>query len=435
MMKNNLGLLLVFILLLTGTYVWIERPDRVWWQKHDETYRLRSLVENAESFGVLGKTWTLKENQWVSGQDLLSLTIWPKWKRIFSQLKFEREIILNAQTNKDNFLGEGFPITIDDRSFILGETTVDGKSLYLLDVNENKILQMSLLPSDLFQMLDEVKEKTPQDMIEKRVFAYFNNVQFTKVVFETPGILSFDIDLFNKQTNPRPIPGILLHPHLDQKFWHEMDLLQFTEQIKPDLALLYQKMASLSLVQDEKKVLTFELHRVGPLNADAVVYVPEKNQMFKVRGNTAKVFFDQVQDYWDLKIIPRNVFKAFTETRAQFVLGDKEVTVNIINQEPLAFVSPDSQIKLKEDKLQNLFNLIFNLSQYEEASRVSILTKAERQQFQNESHIRMNVFGQDLMLVRKTNELVVVNFTQGFKAHFFFFDISIGDQWEDFFTS
>lgn len=66
-----------------------------------------------------------------------------------------------------------------------------------------------------------------------------------------------------KTTSPRPIPGILLHPHIDQKFWHEIDLMQFTAQIEPDMGLLYQKMASLSLLDKDKRVLTFELHRVG----------------------------------------------------------------------------------------------------------------------------------------------------------------------------
>ena len=434
-MKSNLKLLIVLILLLTGTYIWIERPDRMWWKQHDETYRLRDLAEEAQSFGVFGKKWALKDNQWTHGKEILSLSIWPKWKRIFTNLKLEREIIMPPGMTKENYLGEGFPVTINDHSFIFGERSVDGKSIYILDLESNKILQMSLLPSDLFQMLDEVKAKSELEMIERRVFAYFSDIPFTKVVFETPGILSFELDLEAKTTSPRPIPGILIHPHIDQKFWHEIDLMQFTAQIEPDMGLLYQKMASLSLLDKDKKVLTFELHRVGPQNADAVVYVPEKKKMFKVQGNTAKVFFDQVQDYWDRKIIPRDVFKSFTEMRVQFVLGEREATVNVINQEPLSFGSTQPEIKVKEDKLQNLFAILFNLGQYDEASRVSILTKSEKQQFQNEPHIRMNVFGQDLMLIRKTNELVVVNFTQGFKAHFILFDISIGDQWEDFFTS
>ncbi len=434
-MKNNLLLLLIFIMLLTGTYIWIERPDREWWKKHDETYKLKSLVEEATEFGVQGRKWKLVSNQWKSENDLMAVSVWPKWKRVLSNLKLEREIIVPTGMNKEVYLGDGFPITIDGDSFIIGEKTVDDKGIYILEVDSGKIFQMTLLPSDLFTMLDEVKSKSALEMVEKKVFAYISDVNFTKISFETPGILGFEIDLHKKETNPRPIPGILLHPHLDQKFWHEMELLQFTEQIKPDKSLLYQKMAALSFLLNDKSVLTVELHRVGPLNADAVVFIPEKKMMFKVQGNTAKVFFDQVQDYWDRKVIPRNVFKAFTEMRVQFVLGEREATVNIINQEPLAFNSPDSSIKIKDDKLQNLFSIIFNLGNYDEASRVSILTKSERQQFQNESHIRMNVFGQDLMLIRKTNELIVVNFTQGFKAHFILFDVSIGDQWEDFFTS
>ncbi len=434
-MKSNLKLFAILLVLLTATYVWIERPDREWWRGHDESFQLKELVDNAQSFEVQGVEWKLVDNLWTHGQDLMAIPAWAKWRRTLTSLKLERAIPLTETVKFDDFITDGFSLKIDGQEFILGDKTSDEKGIYLFDKERHQILQMQLFPSDLFQMLDEVKEKTAEQMIEKRVFPYFSNVNFQKAVFETPGILSFELDLVNKVTTPKPIAGILQHPHIDQKFWHEMDRIQFTEQITPDLGLLYQKMAAINLYQDEKKVLSFELHRIGPLNADAVVYVPEERRMFKVQGSTAKVFFDQVQDYWDRKIIPRNVFKAFDEMRVQFILGDKEATVNVLNQEPLGFSSPDNLIKLKEDKLHNLFGILFNLGQYDEASRVSILTKSEKQQYQNEAHIRMNVFGQDLMLIRKSNELVVVNFTQGFKAHFILFDISIGDQWEDFFTS
>ena len=435
MMKSNLKLLILLLVLVTGTYFLVERPDRVWWSQHNDSYTLKPIFENAKTLEFQKTIWVLKDQQWTYEKDILSQPILAKWKRILTSFKLEREIPLTATVKKADFITKGYSLGIDDNHYIIGDQSADGKSVYILDTDKNRILQMSLLPSDLYKVLDELKENDLEKMIEKRVYAHFSHIEFEKVLFETPGILSFELDLINKVTIPKPIAGVLQHPHLDQKFWHEMELLQFTHQLPYNPGLLYQKMAQVSFLQKDKKVLSFELHRLGPQNADAVVYVPETKQIFKVQGQTAKVFFDQVQDYWDRKIIPKNVFKAFNELNAHFVLGDKETNLKVINQEPLGFQSVDGKFKLKDDKLQNLFGIIFNLGQYEEASRVSILSKAESQQFQNESHIRLNVFGQDIMLVRRTNELVVVNFTQGFKAHFILFDISIGDQWEDFFTS
>lgn len=432
MIKTNIKLFIFLVFLITGTYFYIERPDRLWWSAHDKTYTLKALAENAQVFEIHNMKWILKDGQWVHDADLLSVSTWTKWKKILTSLKLEREIPLTNGLKKENFISQGFTLGLDEEKYIIGDLTLDGKSLYILDIGQQKILQMGLLPSDFFKVLEELKEMSLEKMIEKRIIAYFNEVEFDKVVFETPGILSFELDLIKKITHPAPINGVLTHPQLEQKFYYELELLQFTQQLPYNPGLLYQKMSELIFMDKNKKMLTFELHRTGPQNADAVVFVPDTKQIFKVQGQTAKVFFNQVQDYWDKKIIPRNVFKAFTEIPVNFILGERTALVSVANQEPLGL---SSTVGLKQDKLQSLFSIIFNLAHYDEASRVSILSKSERQQFQNELHLRVQVFGQELMLIRKTNELVVVNFTQGFKAHFILFDISIGDQWEDFFTS
>lgn len=149
-----------------------------------------------------------------------------------------------------------------------------------------------------------------------------------------------------------------------------------------------------------------------------MVYVPEKRKCLRYKEIRPRSFLIRFKTIGIEKLFLVMSLRRFTEMRVQFVLGEREATVNVINQEPLSFGSSQPEIKVKEDKLQNLFAILFNLGDYDEASRVSILTKSEKQQFQNEPHIRMNVFGQDLMLIRKTNELVVVNFTQGFKCPF-----------------
>ena len=77
-------------------------------------------------------------------------------------------------------------------------------------------------------------------------------------------------------------------------------------------------------------------------------------------------------------------------------------------------------MKVISAPMDSLFQLIFNLGQFEQAERVSQLSNSEKQMMLNENLLRIDVMGQDLVLGAK-KELIVVNLTQGFKAHFIAF--------------
>src|SRR5690606_10357424 len=86
------------------------------------------------------------------------------------------------------------------------------------------------------------------------------------------------------------------------------------------------------------------------------------------------------------------------------------------NSEPMEFKVKGYEIQ--KPKLEVLVSMILNLGQFDQAERVSELTTSERKQLLAETNLQVAVFGVDLLLWRKEEELIVVNLTQRFKAHF-----------------
>ncbi len=74
---------------------------------------------------------------------------------------------------------------------------------------------------------------------------------------------------------------------------------------------------------------------------------------------------------------------------------------------------------------------LFNLAEKDQADRISQLASSEKKQLLTQSHLRLEIFGQDLLLWRKAEELIVVNLTQGFKVHFLLKDETFPTHFRD----
>ncbi len=146
-------------------------------------------------------------------------------------------------------------------------------------------------------------------------------------------------------------------------------------------------------------------------------------------GATLKLFFVRMQDYWDKKVIPYKDFVSFTRLATKFTQGSKTANVTIINKEPLEFEA--GKLKIDQLKMEQLVQFLFNLGPKDQADRVSPLSATEKKQVLSEEHLRIEAMGQDLILWRKTEELIVVNLTQGFKTHFTVLDENFRGTFED----
>jgi len=123
----------------------------------------------------------------------------------------------------------------------------------------------------------------------------------------------------------------------------------------------------------------------------------------------------QLQDYWDKKVIPPSEFKEFDTLSVNFYQGMEELNLTVKNREPLQF---ESEQNLNVEKVELLFRVIFNLSEFDQGQRVSNLTTSQVRQILSDESLRMELMGQELAVVSYGQEIIVANLTHEYKVHF-----------------
>jgi hypothetical protein len=190
----------------------------------------------------------------------------------------------------------------------------------------------------------------------------------------------------------------------------------------------FSKLGSLILSNDFEKV-RWELWLNSKNSAESFIVDSDNKLAWQMVGGTLKIFFIQVLDYWDKKVIPPREFSNFSRLKVTFSEAEKSAVVEVLNREPLEFET--NKYKVDREKMNILFQYAFNLSEKDQADRISQLSKSERKEILSGKHLRLEVMGQELLFWRKQDELILVNLTQGFKAHFFVTQESFRGSFED----
>ena len=173
----------------------------------------------------------------------------------------------------------------------------------------------------------------------------------------------------------------------------------------------------------------WELYTKDKKSADAVIVDPVRKKSWLMIGGTLRLFFVQLQDYWDKKNIPPSEFKTFDRLPVTLTEGNLRTIVTILNREPLEFES--TGFIVEKEKMLELVSYALNLGPLDQASRVSLLSNSEKKQILSEEHLRMEIFGQELLFWLKNEELIIVNLTQGYKSHFPRLNVSGGFHFKD----
>lgn len=298
---------------------------------------------------------------------------------------------------------------------IVGESTE-------LTQNEDEI------PSIKLNELVTALSKSYNELKENQLFRFFPDLPFDRAILSAEGSLPFELDFLKNETQPAPIPGIQVHKDLRGKFFSLLTQMTIREEVPYSPKLQFKKMGEVQFKSKEARV-TWELWLKDSKSADAYIIDQKSKRAFLMVGGTLRIFFIQLQDYWDKKVIPPKDFQSFTRLNTEFIQGTKAAKVMVLNREPLAFEV--SGFKVEQLKMEQLFQVIFNLGPKDQGDRVSNLSKTERQQVLSEEHLRVEVMGQQLVMWRKTQELIVVNLTQGYKVHFNMLDENFRATFED----
>ncbi|MGE3608527.1 MAG: hypothetical protein AB7I27_02975 [Bacteriovoracaceae bacterium] len=422
-MKRNSFLFVFLIVLLIGTYLFQEKKAERDYQESKVKDHL--FVGEIKSL-VLPKVQALKKDeQWWWGDLLLSHNSFKQIEKKLYQIKKIKDV----QGEWNSFFSHPFKFKVNNEIWTLGDLTLDKQGFYIARDKKIMVAEIDGESTELTTNPDEVAEiklrelegllsKNLSDLKETQFFRFYPRLPSEKVMVDTDGNLEYELNFKDNMTSPSPIPGISVHQNLKSKFLSLLTQMTIRDEIPYSEKLKFKKMGHLTFMAKDNDKVTWELWLKGKDSADAIIIDPKLKRSFLMVGGTLKVFFVQLQDYWDKKVIPPKEFKFFTRLNAVIYQGNKSEVVSIINKEPLEFES--EKFKVKSDNLRELFQLIFNLGDRDQADRVSLLNKSERKQLLNSNLLKIEVMGQEIIAWRKKEEIILVNLTQGFKAHFSF---------------
>ncbi|HLW56529.1 MAG TPA: hypothetical protein VKY27_04035 [Bacteriovoracaceae bacterium] len=412
-MKLNLWLFIVLIALLIGTYFFQEK-------RVEENFK-QSLIANrviTEEI-VLIETKDFRaqkvDEQWKNGDELLSHNDLTRLVRMLKNLKEVRKVEGEVEVKGPSF-------KVNEVNYTLGELNLDKSAFYLkkdedvyLAVIDTETTQIHTHEDNLNELkLDELKgllSKTNQELLERQLFRYYPKLEYESVAIKPDGALDFELDFKRNATLPPPMKGIEVHEDLAGKFRSLITQINIKRKIKADPKLKKNKLGEMTFYPSELK---WEIYLPYKDKADAFLFDSEGNA-YEAIGGTLRVFLIQLQDYWDKKIIPPSEFKNFDSLNVTFYQGPEELSITVKNREPLEFISEQP---LNEEKVQELFQVIFNLSNYDQGQRVSNLTTSQLRQILSEDNLRLDVMGQELSIVSYGQEIIVANITHEYKVHF-----------------
>lgn len=431
-MKKNLLLFGILVLLLGLTYIFQE----VRTQKALEADSIGIIrEEEIRSLSFSGIRAEKRQGQWWDGDKLLSHNVFRQLEKKLSRIKS----IKTVDGKVDTYFSAPLKFEVNGELWQIGDVTLDKQAFYLARGNQVMVAviegESGELTDDEAKLaqikLDDLKAafSVPAGQLaETQLFRFYPSLPVGSVVVKSDGRPSYELDLIKNTTNPPPLAGIEVHSKLAEKFQSLVTQMTIKKEVPYSEKLKFTKLGQMTFASGPKKVV-WEMWIADGNNADAYIVDNSAKRAWLMIGGTMKAFFTSVQDYWDKKVIPPKKFKSFRRLPALFTQGEKTAKLEIVNQEPLGFET--KKYKVDAVQMMTLLRFVFNLSEKDQADRVSPLSRSERKQVLSEEHLRIEVLEQELVMWRKQHELIVVNLTQGFKAHFIVADESFRARFED----
>jgi hypothetical protein len=432
-MKKNLSLLGLFILLLGLTYIFQEkRAER---EYNEAQTRDRLVTTDITHVKLPGADAVKKNGSWWSGDRLLSHNTF----KIIEKKLTEIKKIKSIKGDWNSFFPHPFNFEINHVPWTIGDMSLDRQGFYIA---EGKNIYLAFIEGESTELTQDEKDieaiklnelvsalsKPAEEFKENQLFRFYPDIPLERIVISVEGNLPFELNLEKDTTLPPPIKGVAVHKDLRGKFYSLLTQMNLKEEIPYSEKLKFKQLGEVKFLSS-KKIVTWQLWIRSDKSADAIIIDPVLKRSFLMIGGTLRLFFVRYQDYWDKKVIPTESFKQFTRLSTTFTQGTKSAVVTILNHEPLSFEVKG--YKVEQLRMEQLIQFIFNLGPKDQADRVSLLSSTERKQILSKEHLRIDIFRQELLLWRKKEELIVVNLTQGFKAHFNLVDENFHGTFED----
>lgn len=418
-MKKNLILGGIFVLLLILTYFFQEKKNEA--EYFESLTKDHLIVSGINKLKLPHVNAEKRDGVWWQGEQRLSYNSFNIIEKKITEIKKIKDVTGDKKT----YFSEPFIIEVNGETWTFGDMSLDRQGFYLSRGDKIMLVEIEGESTELTQDENEVASKKYQELkgqvsksldelIEKQLFRFYPELRLNRIFIEAFERLPYELDLEKNTTLPAPIPGIKVHNKIREKLGSLLTQVMIKEEIPYSENLKVKQMGTLKFISD--KTVTWELWLRDEKTADAILIDPDLKKSYLMIGGTLKIYFTMVQDYWDKKIIPPAEFKNFDRLPVIISQGNKSADFEILNREPLEFTS--AKYRLNSENLMTMINILFNLNNYDQADRVSLLSKSERKMLMNQEDMHVMIMGQELILWMKPQELIVVNLTQGFKAHF-----------------
>ncbi|HXH74395.1 MAG TPA: hypothetical protein VNJ08_05495 [Bacteriovoracaceae bacterium] len=433
-MKKNLILFGVLIALLTAVYFLQEK--RVEREYNDQLTKGKLIQGEITQLKLPAVSAVKKEGQWWSGDQLLSHNTFKQIEKKLSEITTFKDI----EGDPKNFMSNAINIEVNGEPWLLGDLTLDKQAFY---VSKSGKISLAFIdgPSGGTSSseeevgagkVNEVKQlllTTLPELKETQLFRFYPNLPIERVKLHAEGISHYELLIKENTTLPPPIKGVLPQADLQNKLMSVVTQIFLKEEILYNENLKYKKLATMKFSATGSKDVTWQVWLRSKDSADSVLIDDDNKRAFLMKGGSLKPFFLHVQDFWDKKVIPANAFKGFDRLPVTLTQGSKQALVHVLDREPLEF--DVKNYKVKPGNMQDLMQFLLNLGERDQAHRVSQLTTTDKKQYISENRLRIDVMGQELICLRKKDELIVANLTQGFKAHFMLPFEKLNCQFED----
>lgn len=419
-MNKNGVLFAIFLGLLAFTYFFQEKRSE---KNYQSSLTKDHLISGEIQELIIGEhTFQKKDQRWWSGDLLISHNLMKQIEKKLQEIKKIKDISGDVAP----YFKDPIRLQVDGKEMLIGEMGLDKEAFYLsydkkvmLAVVEGENSELTAnekeLPTIKLNELKALVTKPFSEFKEMQLFRYYTDLPLSKVVVKMDGHLDYELDLEKNLTTPPPIEGVEVHEKLQQKFLALLTQVGIRQELPWSEKLKFKQMGSLSFVHEKKKV-QWDVWLTRKDSADAIIVDEEQKKAYLMVGGTLKVFFVQVQDYWDKKVIPPSKFEHFTRLAMTFTQGPLSEQVQMINSNPLKFEASTSQVNI--EKMDELLGYLFNLGPHDQADRVSQLSASERKQIQTLDLLKVEVMKEEVLFWRKAQEVILVNLTRGFKAHF-----------------
>jgi hypothetical protein len=420
-MKKNFLLFLTLAFLLIITYVFQEKKSH---QEFSDSITHNQVISSPIlSLKLPAGEFIKRDERWYDGDKLLS-------HNLMKQIELKLTRIKRVKTITGGEWADYFPeplsISVNHVSYTLGEMALDKKGFYIA---RDKSIMLARIEGESYELttnedeiegikLKELKSFLLQNksaFYEKQLFRFYGNLPLEKAIVKMEDRLDYELGFKKNETLPPPVPGVSVHDKLLEKFLSLLTQVTIKDEISYPSQPLLKKLGSLKL-EGDKDSLLWELWLRSDKSADVLILDPINKKAFEVIGGTVKIFFTDLQDFWDKKVIPQSEFRSFQRLPITLSQGTQESKVFIINSEPLRFES--SRFKVQEEGMSELLRYLFNLPPHDQAQRISPLTKSERKQILAEDYLRIRIWDEEILVWNKTQEVILVNLTRGFKGHF-----------------